>query len=50
MRGSRCDSAHAQHVEYFNYLTYNKRYLKRSTVAPDKVWATLLLDAWAIFT
>ena len=42
-------SAHAQHVGYFIYRTFDCALFKLATVAPDKVGAILPLEAWAIF-
>ena len=50
MSVSNSTSAHAQHVGYFIYLTFDYAQFKLATVAPDKVGATLLLEVWAKFT
>ena len=50
MTVSNSTSAHAQHVGYFIYPTFDYAQFELATVAPDKVGATLLLEAWAKFT
>ena len=49
MSVSNSTSAHAQHVGYFMYLTFDYAQFKLATVAPDNVGATLLLDVWVKF-